>query len=109
MATSATTVIAAMAARARREVREHFEQKGAFDTNGAVGYDPPDSLHRKQFEHLIGRGILRDSGAGRYWIVREAERLDEERRRAAAILVLKIALVAAAIAVAVAAIVSANS
>ena len=109
MATSVTSVIAAMAAKARQEVREHFDQRSAFDPNSAVPYDPPDSLHRKQFEHLIGQGVLRETGGGRYWIDREAEKLEEERRRAAAVLILKIVLIAVAIAVAVTAIVSATN
>jgi hypothetical protein len=100
MATSATTIIAAMAAKARREVRRHFEQKNAFDPRHAAAYDPPDSMHRRQFEHMIGRGILRDTGDGLYWIDREAERIEQERRRAAALLVMKIILVGIALAVA---------
>ena len=46
MATSGASVAAAMAAKVRREVREHFEQKDAFDRAGAVAYDPPDGTHR---------------------------------------------------------------
>jgi hypothetical protein len=108
MATSATTVIAAMAARARREVREHFERGNAFDRAHAAAYEPPDSLHRRQFDYLIGRGILRDTGDGRYWIDREAEKLEEERRRSSALLVLKIVLVGFAVAVAIGAIANAS-
>jgi hypothetical protein len=107
MATSATTVIAAMVAKARREVREHFDQRNAFDPNHAAAYDPPDSMHRRQFDHLVGRSILRSTGDGRYWIDREAEKIEEERRRAAAILVLKIILAAVALVIAGAAIMSA--
>jgi hypothetical protein len=107
MATSASTMIAAMVAKARREVREHFEQRNALDIAHAVPYDPPDSMHRRQFDNLIGRGILRETGVGRYWIDREAQRLEEERRRAAALLVLKVILAAVALSVAGAAIVAA--
>ena len=86
MATSASTVIAAMAARVRREVRYHFERNNAFDPAHAVAYDPPSRMHRRQFDALVGRGILLDTGDGRYWIDRAALRLEEERRRAAAML-----------------------
>ena len=107
MATSATTVIAAMAARARREVLEHFEERNAFEPPNAVAYDPPDPMHQRQFDHLIGLGILRDTGTGGYWIDREAVRLEEERRRAAGVMMLKVILIAFALSIAGAAIVAA--
>ena len=83
MATSAATIAAAIVARARREVREHFENQDAFDPDHAVGYEPPDRMHERQFELLVGRGILRETGDGRYWIDRAAMRLEDERRKAA--------------------------
>jgi hypothetical protein len=104
MATSAATAAAAVAARAQREVREHFEKQNAFDAEHAVPYDAPDRMHERQRDLLIGRGILRETGDGRYWIDRDAMRLDEERRRAAAMLVLKIIVIGIVIAIAVAAI-----
>jgi hypothetical protein len=105
MASGAAAAIAAAVARARREVAEHFEEAGAFDPRAAVGYDPPDHLHEQQFELMVGRGILRPLGDGRYWIDREAERLEEERRRSAAILAFKLVLIGVALAIAAAAIV----
>lgn len=107
MATSGAAAVAAVAARARREVREQFETNNAFDADHAIAYEPPTRMHRSQLDSLIGRGIVRDAGEGRYWLDREAERLDEERRRAAAILVLKIMLIGVALTVAAVAIVNA--
>lgn len=107
MATSASTIVAAMAAKARREVREHFEQENAFAPTDAAPYEPPSAMHRRQFEHLVGRGILRDTGRGRYWIDRDADRREQERQRAAAILAFKIILIGFAIAIAAAAILTA--
>jgi hypothetical protein len=107
MATGAAAAIAAAVARAKREIRDHFENAGAFDPDSAVSYDPPDHMHERQFELLVGRGVLRPDGNGRYWIDREAERLEEERRRSAAVLVFKIALSVVALAIAVAAIMGA--
>jgi len=106
MATSAATVAAAVVAKARREIREHFERNDAFAAERAVAYDPPDRVHRLQFEALVGRGILRPTGTGTYWFDRDAERAETERQRAAGILVLKIALIVLAVLVAVAAIMS---
>jgi hypothetical protein len=107
MATSATTVIAAMAARARREIREHFERNNAFDRQHAVPYDPPGPMHRRQFDLLIGRGLVREVEEGLYWFDREAARLEDERNRAAAILVFKIVVIGFAIRVAAVGITSA--
>jgi hypothetical protein len=106
MATSASTVIAAAAARARREIREHFEKSNAYDPADAVPFEPSGPMQQGQWDSLVGRGIARPTGDGRYWIDKEAQRLDDERRRAAAILMLKIVLGAGAILVAIAAIMS---
>jgi hypothetical protein len=107
MATNASHIAAAMAAKARREVHRHFEEKVAFDPAHAVAYDPPSRLHRRQFDSLVGRGILVSTGDGRYWLDRDAIRLEQERRRAAAILLLKIILAGLALTIAGAAIFSA--
>jgi len=104
MATSGATVVAAMAARTRREVREHFDRNYAFDPGHAVAYDPPTPMHRRQFDFLAGRGIILGTGDGRYWLDREADRREEVRRQAAAVLALKIILAGTAIAIAAVAI-----
>jgi len=96
-----------MAARARREIREHFERNYAFDPGHAVAYEAPSSMHQRQFDTLVGRGIILDTGSGRYWLDKEAERREDERRQAAAKLVLKLALIGTAIGIAVVSIVTA--
>jgi len=106
MASGAAAAIAASVARARREIREHFEEAGAFDPASAVGYEPPDHIHERQFELLVGRGVLRPIGDGRYWIDREAERLEDERRRSAAMMAFKLVAIGTALAIAAGAIVS---
>ena len=100
MATTATTAVAAMSARARREVREYFDRNNAFDPRHAVSYDPPSPMHRRQFDNLVGRGIVREDSERRYWLDRDAERLEEERRKEAAKLILKIVLIAVALSIA---------
>jgi hypothetical protein len=104
MATSAATAIAAMAARARREVREHFEERNAFDPAHAVTYDPPDRMHERQLKFLVRRGILSGTSDARHWMDREALRRDEERRRRAGMAALTIIAIAIAIVIAVVAI-----
>ena len=108
MATSAAAAAAgAAAARARREVREHFDRESAFSPARAVAYDPPSRLHRRQLDSLMGRGVVRETGDGRYWLDVDAARLEEERRKAAARLVLKIVLIAVVVAIGGVAIVTA--
>jgi hypothetical protein len=99
MATGAGAVIAAAVARARREIREHFEEAEAFDPGRAVAYEAPDRIHRRQFDLLVGRGILRQTGDGRYWMDREALRLEQERRDAAAVVMFKIIVIGVALAI----------
>jgi hypothetical protein len=83
MATSAAAVAAAVA-RARREVYAHFESQDAFDPQHAVAFDPPRRLEEKQLERLIGRGVVKQTMEGRFWLDREAYRLEEQRRIEAA-------------------------
>jgi hypothetical protein len=107
MATSAATVVAAMAARARREVRHYFDERSAFDPAHAIEYDPPSPMHRRQLGVLIGRAIVRETGDGRYWFDREADRREQERQRQAAIAVLKVLLIVLVVVIAVSVIVAA--
>jgi len=104
IATSAANVVAAAIARARREVRSHFETRNADSPAKAVAYAAPDRLHQRQFDLLVGRGILCSTGDGRYWLDREAIRREEERRREAFKKVLLVVIIAMIIAVAIAAV-----
>ena len=91
MATSAAAIAVAVA-RARREVCGYFEEHGAFDPEHAVPFDPARRLHQNRLEQLLGRGIVKQTMEGRYWVDRAAYRLDEERRAAAAAVVLALGL-----------------
>jgi hypothetical protein len=104
MATSAATIAAAAVARARREVRVYFESRNADGASRAVEYVAPDHIHQRQFDGLVGRGILRATGDGHYWIDRAALRLEEERRRAALKTVLVVVAIAVVIAIGIAAV-----
>jgi len=106
MASGAAAAIAAAVARARREIGERFDEEGAFDPLHAIGYEAPDHIHRRQFELLVGRGIVRETSDGRWWLDREALRLEDERRAAASKLVLMIILGGIVIAIGLSAILS---
>jgi hypothetical protein len=107
MATTATHIIAAAVARARREIGEHFAEHEAYSPSRAVTYEPRSRIHQRQFEILVGRGVLKQTADGRYWLDRDAFRLEEERRRAAAIMMLKIVLIGVALAILGAALITA--
>ena len=100
MATSAAAAVVAMAARARRELLESLSDRAAFDPEHAIALDLPSQMHRRQLDDLIGRGVVHDAGNGLYWLDQPALELDEQRRRDAAKLMLKIVLIAGAIAIA---------
>ena len=102
MATSAAAVVAAATARARREVLGHFEEADAFGPGQTVQYDAPSRMHERQFELLIGQGILKENAPGCFWIDREAVALEARRRRAALKILFVIILAGVVIAVGIA-------
>lgn len=81
MATSAAAAVAAAAGRARRQIRDHFEHAGALSREHAVSYEAPSRLYRRQFENLIGQGILKATGTGLFWMDRQAVELQAAKRR----------------------------
>ena len=98
-------IAAALVARARREINEHFETQNAFSPAQAVAYDPPDHIHQRQFDLVVGRGVVQATGDGRYWLDREALRLELEQRQSALRKVLVIIAIGIVVAIAVGSIV----
>ena len=76
--------MAALLARAHREILEHFDQHAAFSPAQAVRCDLPSHIHEQQLDSLIGRGIVKPTLDGRYWFDLEALRVEEEQQAAAA-------------------------
>jgi hypothetical protein len=93
----AATGAAAFVVRVQREIQQHFADKGAFAPDGAIAYEAPDPMHRHQLAVLVRRGILRDTGDGRYWIDRAAIHREQQFQA----VILKIVLAAVAIVVVV--------
>jgi hypothetical protein len=97
-ASPAPTIIAAMVARARRTITAHFFVHHAVSADEAVAYVPDRLIVRRQFERMQGKGIIREAGAGRYWLDTAALQADSDARRRRLIpIVLVLVLIAAAI------------
>ena len=62
------TAAAALVARARREIQHHFFSHDAVRPDRAVPFDPGNGIERRQFELMISRGVIHETGAGKYWL-----------------------------------------
>lgn len=62
------TAAAALVARARREIQHHFFSHDAVRPDRAVPFDPGNGIERRQFEHMVERGIIHEQGTGTYWL-----------------------------------------
>jgi len=91
------TAAAAAVARARRDVQHHFFSLDAVRPDRAVDFDPPTRLQRRQFERMRDRGIIHDTGDGRYWLDVVAYDVDlraRHRRVKTALIILLVVLAA---------------
>jgi len=82
IAANTTGAIAALAMRARRQVKAHFLAYHAVSPEEAVPYVPQRRLERTQFVRLLRRGVIREAKSEHYWLDLESDRREEERRRA---------------------------
>lgn len=78
------TSAAVMGMRARRELIDYLEQRGALNPAHATGLEFASSLHEAQLDTLVGTGIFKQTMEGRYWFDRDAFELVELRRAEAA-------------------------
>jgi hypothetical protein len=60
------TAVAAMAAKARREVEKLFFDNDAFSPDRSVEFDPSMPIQRRYLEQLIGEGVVHQLESGRY-------------------------------------------
>jgi hypothetical protein len=98
------TAAAALVARARREIQHHFFGHDAVRPDRAVPFDPGNGIERRQFERMVGRGIIHRTDAGTYWLDVVAYDVDlraRHRRVKTALLVVIAVLVIAFIASAI--------
>jgi hypothetical protein len=61
------TAVAAMAARARREVENLFLDNDAFSPERAVEFETRMPIQQRYLDQLIAEGIVHEVEPGRYW------------------------------------------
>jgi hypothetical protein len=62
------TAVAALKARARREIQHHFFQADAVRPDRAVSFTPDNHLEKRQFARYREAGVIHEVGPGRYWL-----------------------------------------
>ena len=62
------TGVAAVIARARRDIQHHFFSHDAVRPDRAVGFEPYSRIQQRQFERMRSRGIIREAGVDTYWL-----------------------------------------
>jgi len=75
------SIVAGMVMRARRKIAAHFFFHHAIDPQDAIAYVPQSAIEQRQFERMQRTGVIRQAGAGRYWIDIAAYRAEDDARR----------------------------
>ena len=52
------TVVAAMIARARRDIQHYFFSEDAVQPDRAIRFEPRNRIQRRQFDRMLSRGII---------------------------------------------------
>ncbi|HWI76223.1 MAG TPA: hypothetical protein VNS53_03975 [Sphingomicrobium sp.] len=77
------TAVAAIMARARREVDQLFFDNDAFSPDRAVEFEARMPVQQRYLEQLIAEGIVHEPSQGRYWMdLRAYEESRRQRMRA---------------------------
>jgi hypothetical protein len=93
------TVMAAMIARARRDIQHCFFSEDAVQPDRAIRFEPQNRIQKRQFEVMLSRGIIREAKQDHYWIDVAKYDVDLRRRfaRVRAVLLIIIALLFAGV------------
>ncbi len=59
---------AALIAKARRDIQHEFFSRDAVRADRAIAFDPSRHIQRRVFERWQCAGVIREEGAGRYWL-----------------------------------------
>lgn len=76
MATGAAAVIA----KARRDIQHEFFSRDAVQADRAIAFDPSRHVQRRVIERWQRSGVIREVGAGRYWLDVIAYDSDQRQR-----------------------------
>lgn len=60
--------VAALIAKAKREIQHHFFSADAVRADRAVAFTPANGLEARQFARLLKQGAIRQEAGDRYWI-----------------------------------------
>ena len=74
------TAVAAIMARARREVEELFWDNEAFSPDRAIEFEAGMPVQQRYLEQLIGEGVVHETAPGRYWFDLRAYREMQHQR-----------------------------
>jgi hypothetical protein len=75
------SIVAGMVMRARRRIASHFFVHHAISAEDAVAYVPQSLIEERQFAKMQAKGVVREAGAGRYWIDTAAYQAEIDSRR----------------------------
>ncbi|WP_288458768.1 hypothetical protein [uncultured Sphingomonas sp.] len=77
------TVVAAMVARARKQIEWHFVSAGATRKETAIAFERPTGrLERRVFDRMVSFGAIEKTPAGTFWLVEK--RLGDFRKESLA-------------------------
>jgi hypothetical protein len=74
-------VIAAAAIRARRRVKRHFGEAGAFSASTAIPFEPGRRMEGRYFRDLVDYGAIVPAGEGLWYLVDDKLEAHSARRR----------------------------
>ena len=73
------TIVAAMIAKARRDIQHYFFKADAVRPERAVRFEPHNRMQERQFEFLRARGVIHEARPGYFWI--DIPKYDSELHR----------------------------
>ncbi len=74
------TAVAAVFAKAKREIQHHLFSSDAVRPDQAVNFTPSSGAKARQLSKMLSQGIVKKEGADRYWIDVVAYDSDINRR-----------------------------
>ena len=72
--------MAAMIAKARRDIQHYFFSEDAVRPDRAVRFEPQNRVQKRQFEAMLSRGIIQEAKPDHYWIDMPKYDVDLRRR-----------------------------